>query len=119
MVRSEDPATILIAGGGIVGLVLAMSIKQQIGVTAEIYEKAHTFADDVGAGLGMVSENRENWEKFIWYRTKYSHGVCRNNRSIPTVSEFCVISAPNYCVPSGRWATHTSTVDGNATTELK
>uniref|UniRef100_A0A7S3L7S1 FAD-binding domain-containing protein n=1 Tax=Amphora coffeiformis TaxID=265554 RepID=A0A7S3L7S1_9STRA len=30
-----------------------MSIKQQIGITAEIFEKAHTFADDVGAGLGM------------------------------------------------------------------
>ena len=50
---TESPATAVIAGGGIVGLVLAMALKQQLGITAEIYEKAHAFAEDVGAGLGL------------------------------------------------------------------
>lgn len=49
----ETPATIVIAGGGIVGLVLAMAIKTQLGIVPEIYEKTSAFADDVGAGLGM------------------------------------------------------------------
>lgn len=49
----ESPATIVIAGGGIVGLVLAMKIQKELGVTPEVYDKAHAFADDVGAGLGM------------------------------------------------------------------
>ena len=46
----EDPATFVIAGGGIVGLVLAMAIKKQLGVVPEIYEKASTFATEAGAG---------------------------------------------------------------------
>ena len=45
---NEEPAAVLIAGGGIVGLVLAMTIKRQLGITPEVYEKAHAFADDVG-----------------------------------------------------------------------
>lgn len=49
----EAPATIVISGAGIVGLVLALGLKKHIGVTAEIYEKAHAFHDDVGAALGM------------------------------------------------------------------
>ena len=47
------PATFVIAGGGIVGLVLALAIKKHLGVTPEIYEKAHGFAEDVGAALGL------------------------------------------------------------------
>lgn len=50
---SEPPATFVIAGGGIVGLVLALAIKKHLGITAEIYEKARGFAEDVGAGLGL------------------------------------------------------------------
>jgi len=46
MGKQEEPATILIAGGGIVGLALAMSIKKQLGVTPEIYEKTSTFATE-------------------------------------------------------------------------
>ena len=48
MSSHEEPATAVIAGGGIVGLVLAMTLKRQLGITAEIYEKAHAFADEVG-----------------------------------------------------------------------
>ncbi len=49
----KEPATIVISGAGIVGLVLALGLKKHIGITAEIYEKAHAFHDDVGAALGM------------------------------------------------------------------
>ena len=47
---TEEPATIVIAGGGIVGLVLAMSLKKQLGhdVRAEVYEKTKTFATEAG-----------------------------------------------------------------------
>lgn len=45
---TEEPAAAVIAGGGIVGLVLAMTLKRQLGLTPEIYEKAHAFAEDVG-----------------------------------------------------------------------
>ena len=73
MAPSEEPATVVISGGGIVGLALAMSIKQQLGITAEIYEKAHTFADDVGAGLGMVSEIGRTERKEV-ETVSFSHG---------------------------------------------
>lgn len=53
MTHQEQPATMVIAGGGIVGLVLAMAIKKQLGIIPEIYEKASTFAIEAGAGLGM------------------------------------------------------------------
>ena len=53
MSNEQEPATIVISGGGIVGLVLAMALKKQLGIVPEIYEKAHTFAPEVGAGLGM------------------------------------------------------------------
>lgn len=49
----EEPAKIIIAGGGIVGLILAMAIKKHCGITCEIYERASRFYDDVGAALGM------------------------------------------------------------------
>ena len=45
---NDEPATIVIAGGGIVGLVLAMSLKKQLGVIPEIYEKTHTFDTEAG-----------------------------------------------------------------------
>lgn len=51
--EQNEPATIVISGAGIVGLVLALALKKHIGVTAEIYEKAYEFHDDVGAALGM------------------------------------------------------------------
>ena len=50
---SEPPATFVISGGGIVGLVLALALKKHLGITPEIYEKARGFAEDVGAGLGI------------------------------------------------------------------
>ena len=49
----KEPATIVIAGGGIVGLVLAMSIKTQLGITPEVYEKSGNVSTEAGAGLGM------------------------------------------------------------------
>ena len=50
----KQPATAVIAGGGIVGLVLAMSLKKRLNIRPEVYEKTHTFATEAGAGLGMV-----------------------------------------------------------------
>lgn len=44
----EEPATVIIAGGGIVGLVLALALKKHVGIIAEVYEKASGFEDDVG-----------------------------------------------------------------------
>jgi 2-polyprenyl-6-methoxyphenol hydroxylase-like FAD-dependent oxidoreductase len=51
--KEEEPATAVIAGGGIVGLTLAMAIKKQLGIFPEVYEKTSTFATEAGAGLGM------------------------------------------------------------------
>lgn len=48
-----EPATMVISGAGIVGLVLALALKKHVGIKAEIYEKAHQFHSDVGAALGM------------------------------------------------------------------
>lgn len=53
--NKEEPAQILIAGGGIVGLVLAMSIRKQLGILPEVYEKGPEIWTEAGAGLGMVS----------------------------------------------------------------
>jgi 2-polyprenyl-6-methoxyphenol hydroxylase-like FAD-dependent oxidoreductase len=49
----QEPAQIVISGAGIVGLTLALALKKHVGVTAELYEKAHAFQDDVGAALGV------------------------------------------------------------------
>lgn len=49
----REPCQCLIAGGGIVGLVLALALKKHVGIIPEVYEKAEGFADDVGAALGM------------------------------------------------------------------
>jgi 2-polyprenyl-6-methoxyphenol hydroxylase-like FAD-dependent oxidoreductase len=51
--NNEEPTKCLIAGGGIVGLVLALAMNKHLGIIPEIYEKAYGFADDVGAALGM------------------------------------------------------------------
>ena len=48
-----DPAEVAIAGAGIVGLVLALALKKELGIKAELYEQADAFHDDVGAGMGM------------------------------------------------------------------
>jgi len=53
--NNEEPLTVLICGGGIVGLALAMAVKKHLGIMPEIYEKTGTFATEAGAGLGMVS----------------------------------------------------------------
>jgi 2-polyprenyl-6-methoxyphenol hydroxylase-like FAD-dependent oxidoreductase len=45
--------TIVIAGAGIVGLVLALALKKHAGITAELYEQARSFQDGVGAGIGL------------------------------------------------------------------
>jgi 2-polyprenyl-6-methoxyphenol hydroxylase-like FAD-dependent oxidoreductase len=48
-----SPPTLVISGGGIVGMVLALAIKKHLGIIPEIYEKARGFAEDVGAALGV------------------------------------------------------------------
>ncbi|CAJ1954767.1 unnamed protein product [Cylindrotheca closterium] len=53
---SEETTTrpnIVITGAGIVGLVLALAIKKNVGVTPEIYEQSGAFDDGVGNGIGM------------------------------------------------------------------
>jgi len=50
--QEKPPATVVIVGGGIVGLVLALALKKHCGIVAEIYEKAEAFYDEVGAALG-------------------------------------------------------------------
>ena len=50
------PGTVVIAGGGIVGLTLALALKKHLQLSPEqieVYEKARQFHDDVGAALGM------------------------------------------------------------------
>lgn len=49
----ETAPNIVIAGAGIVGLVLALAIKKNVGVTPEIYEQASAFQDGIGNGIGM------------------------------------------------------------------
>lgn len=51
--REETPARIVIAGAGIVGLVLALALHKHCGLKVELYEQAKTFNDGVGAGIGM------------------------------------------------------------------
>ena len=50
---NEKVIHVVISGAGIVGLVLALALKKHVGVKAEIYEKASTFEDNVGAGICM------------------------------------------------------------------
>jgi 2-polyprenyl-6-methoxyphenol hydroxylase-like FAD-dependent oxidoreductase len=49
----KEPAQIVIAGAGIVGLLLALALHKHVGVKAELYEQASGFQDGVGAGMGM------------------------------------------------------------------
>ena len=53
---NDEATDILIAGGGIVGLTLALALRQQFGdafLRIEIYEKAPHVQAEAGAGLGM------------------------------------------------------------------
>lgn len=52
-VNYDEPSKVVIAGGGIVGCVLALALKKHTQLVPEIYEKAHAFYPDVGAALGM------------------------------------------------------------------
>jgi len=51
---AQDSTQIVIAGGGLVGLVLALAL-QKIGITPVIYEQATAFVGDVGAGMGFYA----------------------------------------------------------------
>ena len=51
--KELPPATVVIAGGGIVGISLALALKKHLGIVPEIYEKTSTFEREAGAGLGM------------------------------------------------------------------
>lgn len=50
---TEQVHTVVIAGAGIVGLVLALALDKRTGIKADLYEQAEAFHDDVGAGMGM------------------------------------------------------------------
>ncbi|CAB9503280.1 Salicylate hydroxylase [Seminavis robusta] len=53
---AEEPAQILIAGGGIVGLLLALALKKNLpSVAIDVYEQTHGFDPDVGAGMGLYA----------------------------------------------------------------
>lgn len=52
MANYQESAKIVIAGGGIVGCVLALALKKFTGIVPEIYEKARAFYPDIGAALG-------------------------------------------------------------------
>ena len=41
---------VAICGGGIVGLILAIGLKERLGLTADVFEACDGFANDVGAG---------------------------------------------------------------------
>lgn len=51
--NDKEPATVVIAGAGIVGLVLALALQKHVGITAEVYEKAPAFHDEVGVSVGF------------------------------------------------------------------
>lgn len=55
--QQQPPATIVIIGSGIVGLVLALKLQTQLGITAEIYERQasplSSSQEGGGAGLGL------------------------------------------------------------------
>ena len=53
MVSQDPPSDTLqlaICGGGIVGLTLAIGLKERLGLTADVFEACDGFANDVGAG---------------------------------------------------------------------
>jgi 2-polyprenyl-6-methoxyphenol hydroxylase-like FAD-dependent oxidoreductase len=52
---STEPAKILIAGGGIIGLIFALALEKHTGIKPELYEQAHGFEPDVGAGMGLYA----------------------------------------------------------------
>jgi salicylate hydroxylase len=46
---------VLICGAGIVGLTLALALHAHCGITAELFEQAEAFCDDVGAGMSLYA----------------------------------------------------------------
>lgn len=110
----EDPATVVIAGGGIVGLVLAMALKKHVNVRPEVYEKTHTFATEAGAGLGMV---RKQYHSMLAkcdgndlgscvFASHLTHHVFSSSSSVlmRSIRMDCASYAtlvPNSCKPSG------------------
>lgn len=58
----KEPAMVVIAGAGIVGLVLALALQKHVAITAEVYEKVAAFHDDVGVRI-----------KDVWNRVAVSH----------------------------------------------
>lgn len=55
---SEPPATVLIAGAGIGGLVMALALKKHCGLRGEdieVFESARAFRDDAGGAMGLYA----------------------------------------------------------------
>ena len=52
---ATSPANVIIAGGGIIGLLMALALNKYVNVKAEVYEQAEKFEEDVGAGMGLYA----------------------------------------------------------------
>uniref|UniRef100_A0A7S1ZA59 FAD-binding domain-containing protein n=1 Tax=Trieres chinensis TaxID=1514140 RepID=A0A7S1ZA59_TRICV len=55
MAKDPNPIDFVIAGGGMAGLVLALSLRARLGVTPQVYEQAPAFADGIGGAIGMYA----------------------------------------------------------------
>lgn len=51
----HPPIEFAIVGAGLVGLTLALALKEHCGITAQVFERATDLTEDLGAGLGMYA----------------------------------------------------------------
>lgn len=58
----DEPISIVIIGGGIVGLILAAGLVQNEGVRVKVYERARNFRE-IGAGIGFTARTIQCMEK--------------------------------------------------------
>jgi len=53
--ESSQSLPVVIAGGGVAGLVLALSLHSRLGIVPAVYEQASGFVDGVGGAVGMYA----------------------------------------------------------------